>query len=75
LKCDFSSFLKNLEDSPSQKVYERETNDNFEREIATVTASLTNDSWTSHGTESYVAITAHFIDPDWEFRIYTLQIC
>jgi hypothetical protein len=35
--------------------------------------SITTDSWTSRATESYVAVTAHFIDPDWEFKSYTLQ--
>ena len=35
--------------------------------------SLTTDGWTSRATESYVTITAHFIDSSWHMRNYVLQ--
>ncbi|KAL1279226.1 hypothetical protein QQF64_025899 [Cirrhinus molitorella] len=35
--------------------------------------ALTCDSWTSRATESYVTITAHFIDDRWKMNAYILQ--
>ncbi|KAL2095672.1 hypothetical protein ACEWY4_007820 [Coilia grayii] len=35
--------------------------------------SLTTDGWSSLATESYVTVTAHFIDEDWEMRNVTLD--
>ncbi|KAJ8346731.1 hypothetical protein SKAU_G00281320 [Synaphobranchus kaupii] len=35
--------------------------------------ALTCDGWTSRATESYVTITAHFIDNNWELQSYVLQ--
>ena len=35
--------------------------------------SLTTDGWTSRATESYITITAHFIDSSWHMRNYVLQ--
>ncbi|KAL1276633.1 hypothetical protein QQF64_036256 [Cirrhinus molitorella] len=35
--------------------------------------ALTCDSWTSRATESYVTITAHFIDDRWKMNAYVLQ--
>ncbi|XP_048124800.1 E3 SUMO-protein ligase ZBED1-like [Alosa alosa] len=35
--------------------------------------SLTTDGWSSLATESYVTVTAHFIDEDWEMRNVVLD--
>lgn len=35
--------------------------------------AVTCDGWTSRATESYVTITAHFIDNEWEMHSYVLQ--
>jgi hypothetical protein len=35
--------------------------------------AITTDSWTSRATENFVAVTAHFINSDWEMEDYTLQ--
>ena len=34
------------------------------------TATLTSDSWTSEGHESFTAVTLHFIDDEWELHSY-----
>ena len=35
--------------------------------------ALTTDGWTSRATESYITITAHFINDNWEMKNYVLQ--
>ncbi|XP_048017725.1 E3 SUMO-protein ligase ZBED1-like [Megalobrama amblycephala] len=35
--------------------------------------ALTCDGWTSRATESFVTITAHFIDDNWDAQSYVLQ--
>ena len=35
--------------------------------------SLTTDGWISRATESFVTITAHFIESSWHMRNYVLQ--
>ncbi len=35
--------------------------------------ALTCDGWTSRVTESFVTITAHFIDKNWDAQTYVLQ--
>jgi hypothetical protein len=35
--------------------------------------SLTTDGWTSRSTQSYIAITTYFLDPNFEMKNYTLQ--
>jgi hypothetical protein len=37
-------------------------------------ASLTHDGWTSVATDSYSAITGHFIDSQWNLKSVVLQI-
>ena len=37
--------------------------------------SLTTDGWTSAANESYIAITAHFIDKNWNLRSILLECC
>ena len=34
------------------------------------TIALTSDSWTSDGHESFTAVTAHFIDDNWEIHSF-----
>lgn len=34
---------------------------------------LTCDGWTSRATESYITVTVHFINEDWEIKSYVLQ--
>lgn len=34
---------------------------------------LTCDGWTSRATESYLTVTAHFINKEWELKSYVLQ--
>ena len=36
--------------------------------------ALTTDSWTSRACESYITITAHFINRNWNLRNFVLQI-
>ncbi|KAK3086886.1 hypothetical protein FSP39_024924 [Pinctada imbricata] len=36
-------------------------------------AAITTDGWTSRATESFITVTAHFIDANWEFKNYVLQ--
>lgn len=35
--------------------------------------SLTTDGWTSRANQSYITITCHFIDDDWQMQSYVLQ--
>ena len=35
--------------------------------------AVTTDAWTSRTTENFVAVTAHFINDEWEFENYTLE--
>ncbi|XP_060555605.1 E3 SUMO-protein ligase ZBED1-like [Ruditapes philippinarum] len=35
--------------------------------------AITTDSWTSRATENYVAVTAHFINSNWQVENYTLE--
>ena len=43
-------------------------------QIASTTAvSFTTDIWTSIGMEAYMAVTAHFINADWELQAYVLE--
>ena len=35
--------------------------------------ALTSDGWRSLASESYVTVTAHFIDEDWEMRNVALD--
>ena len=35
--------------------------------------ALTSDGWRSLASESYVTVTAHFIDEDWELRNVALD--
>ncbi|KAK3106942.1 hypothetical protein FSP39_003400 [Pinctada imbricata] len=35
--------------------------------------AITTDSWTSRATENFVAVTAHFINKNWDVENYTLQ--
>lgn len=39
----------------------------------TESVALTNDSWTSRTCESYVTITVHFMQSDWNMKSYVLQ--
>ncbi|XP_077094330.1 E3 SUMO-protein ligase ZBED1-like [Siphateles boraxobius] len=40
---------------------------------AAPSVSLTTDGWTSRATESYLTVTAHFIDSDWKMKASVLQ--
>ncbi|XP_073721603.1 E3 SUMO-protein ligase ZBED1-like [Misgurnus anguillicaudatus] len=40
---------------------------------AAPSVSLTTDGWTSRATESYLTVTAHFIDSEWEMKASVLQ--
>ena len=43
-------------------------------DLKTATAvALTQDRWTSCATESFLAVTAHFIDPQWNLKAAVLQ--
>ena len=35
--------------------------------------SITTDCWTSHATESYMTVTAHFVSNEYELKSYILQ--
>lgn len=35
--------------------------------------SITTDCWTSHATQAYMTVTAHFVKPDWEMVNLVLQ--
>ena len=35
--------------------------------------SITTDCWTSHATESYMTVTAHFVNKQYELKSYVLQ--
>lgn len=39
----------------------------------TESVALTTDSWTSRACESYVTITVHFMQSDWNMKSYVLQ--
>jgi len=38
-----------------------------------VLLSITTDIWTNMATESYITITAHYIDNSWELQAYVLE--
>ncbi|XP_046562724.1 zinc finger BED domain-containing protein 4-like [Haliotis rubra] len=40
---------------------------------ASHSVALTTDGWTSRATQSYITITAHFIDEEWELKNKVLQ--
>lgn len=35
--------------------------------------ALTSDGWTSCTMQSYITVTCHFIDNDWQLKNYVLQ--
>ena len=35
--------------------------------------SITTNCWTSHATESYMTVTAHFVNNEYELKSYVLQ--
>ncbi|KAJ8353394.1 hypothetical protein SKAU_G00209610 [Synaphobranchus kaupii] len=41
---------------------------------AAPTVALTTDGWTSRATESYLTVTAHFINSEWEMKNPVLQM-
>lgn len=52
----------------------REEKANLTAELKNANAvALTSDGWTSRATESYITVTAHYIDIDWEMRNVVLQ--
>lgn len=38
-----------------------------------IKVAITSDGWTSRSTESYVTVTATFVDANWEMQNYVLQ--
>uniref|UniRef100_A0A1A7WZH3 Uncharacterized protein n=1 Tax=Iconisemion striatum TaxID=60296 RepID=A0A1A7WZH3_9TELE len=38
-------------------------------QLATANVALTTDCWTSLTTESYITVTCHYIEPDWQLVI------
>ena len=35
--------------------------------------ALTTDIWTSMATETYMTVTAHYIDPNWKLQNFVLE--
>jgi len=86
VECNgFCSLMKYLEPGyslPCRKQFTADINlqhatckqclkENFDEEA--VFLSLTMDIWTSTATESYITITAHYIDESWVLQAYVLQ--
>ncbi|XP_030221999.1 zinc finger BED domain-containing protein 1 [Gadus morhua] len=55
------------------KLYET-TKDGIREMLCGEKLGLTTDGWSSLATESYVTVTAHFIDEDWEMRNVVLDM-
>lgn len=52
----------------------RKTKPKIENELAEASAvALTTDSWTSRATHSYLTVTAHYINAEWEMKSHVLQ--
>lgn len=49
------------------------TKENIRKIISGQSIALTTDGWTSVATDSYVTVTAHFINEDWEMKDIVLQ--
>jgi hypothetical protein len=55
------------------ELYE-EVREQVSAEIQTADAvAIITDGWTSRATESYITVTGHFIDEDWNLKNYVLQ--
>lgn len=54
------------------KLYDT-TNENIREMISGQSIALTTDGWTSVAMDSYVTVTAHFINEDWEMKGIVLQ--
>jgi len=39
-----------------------------------VTVAITVDCWTSKQTLAYIGVTVHYIDPEFNFQSYTLNV-
>ncbi|KAI2655999.1 E3 SUMO-protein ligase ZBED1 [Labeo rohita] len=62
-----------ISQSVGPSLYTR-TSAEIEHELSTAPAvALTTDEWTSCTTESYLTVTAHFIDSEWEMKSPVLQ--
>ena len=56
-----------------EKLYKDKAED-LRRSLSTVSkVSITTDGWTALTTESYVTITCHYIDSEWEMKSAVLQ--
>ena len=42
-------------------------------QLATANVALTTDCWTSLTTESYITVTCHYIEPDWQLMSAVLE--
>ncbi|XP_065054160.1 E3 SUMO-protein ligase ZBED1-like [Rhopilema esculentum] len=55
------------------KIY-NEVRRNIEKSLENITdVSITTDAWTSLATESYITVTAHFIDTNWEMQTFVVD--
>ncbi|XP_042070641.1 E3 SUMO-protein ligase ZBED1 [Haplochromis burtoni] len=52
----------------------KETKAKLETAVSAAPAvALTSDGWTSRATQSYLTVTAHYIDPEWQMKNCVLQ--
>ncbi|CAI5689139.1 unnamed protein product [Oreochromis niloticus] len=52
----------------------KETKAKLETAVSAAAAvALTSDGWTSRATPSYLTVTAHYIDPEWQMKNCVLQ--
>ena len=55
------------------ELYEEARQTVMESLVAAQTIAITTDGWTSRATDSYVTITAHFVDDSWKLQNHVLQ--